>query len=243
MVFWKNNTDLPKSYRGWNILMDHEQNCTEAERTDSAKKVLKWVQDYMSVDTVTLLVPIDQQNLAVYATIGLEEEIEQQIRIPIGQGIAGQIAAKMEPMIVNDLSQVEIFSHILRQKNLRSLLGIPLPLEQGIVGVLHVGKFQSHQFGEQDVQQLQIIAHQLGMMITNPELLNFGWGYNNQERSLEVFGFRTHASYLKTIHRIFTFHLCSFGAKLLTKAGFAEIREYSGRQKHNIKTVFSSECV
>ncbi|MGH8001073.1 MAG: GAF domain-containing protein [Brasilonema sp.] len=232
MVFWRENTGLPKSYRGWDIFMGDEQNSTEAELGDSAKKLLKWVQDYMSVDTVTLLIPIDQQNLAVYATLGLEEEIEQQIRIPIGQGIAGHIAASMEPMIVNDLSQVEIFSHILRQKNLRSLVGIPLHLKQGVVGVLHVGKFQFHQFGEQDVQQLQIIAHQLGMMIGNAELLNFEWGYDNQERSLEVFSFRTYASYLNTLHPIFTFHLSVLGAKIFTGASFAQIQNDLGGQKH-----------
>ncbi|WP_375495009.1 hypothetical protein [uncultured Nostoc sp.] len=68
----------------------------------------------MSVDTVTLLLPVaDLQSLAVQATIGLEEEITQQIRIPIGRGIAGHIAASVEPMMVNNLSTVEVVSPIL----------------------------------------------------------------------------------------------------------------------------------
>ncbi|KAB8333090.1 GAF domain-containing protein [Scytonema tolypothrichoides VB-61278] len=235
-MFWRENTDLPKSYKGWDVFMGDEPSYTEGGLANSTKELLKWLQDYMSVDTVTLLLPIDQQHLAVYATLGLEEEISEQIRIPIGQGVAGHIAASIEPMIVNDLSQVEIFSPILRQKNLRSLLGIPLPLKQNAVGVLHVGTFGSRQFTEQDVQQLQIIADQIEMMIVNAELFNFESGYHNQERCLEVFDFRIHASYLNTLHRIFTFHLCDLRAKILTgAAGFAQIRDSLNRQKYTLR--------
>ncbi|MBW4632912.1 MAG: GAF domain-containing protein [Iphinoe sp. HA4291-MV1] len=219
MVFWKDNTGLPKSYRGWDVFVDDEQNYTKIGLADSTKKLLEWLQDYMSVDTVTLLLPTDRQNLAVYATLGLEEEIEQQIRIPIGQGIAGHIAASMEPMIVNDLSQVEIFSPILRQKDLQSLVGIPLPLKQGAVGVLHVGTSQFRQFSEQDLQQLQLVAHRITAMMN---AFNFEWDNHNQERCLEVFGFRIHTSCVKTLHRIFTLNLFALGAEVLTRAGFAK---------------------
>ncbi|NJM73066.1 MAG: GAF domain-containing protein [Scytonema sp. RU_4_4] len=219
-MFWRDNTGLPKSYKGWDVSMDDEQNYTEAGIATSTKKLLKWVQDYMSVDTVTLLLPTDQQNLAVYATLGLEEEIEQQIRIPIGQGIAGHIAASMEPMMVNDLSQVQIFSPILRQKNLRSLVGIPLAFKQGKVGVLHVGTLQPHQFSEQDVQQLQLVAHRITAMMN---AFNFEWSYHNQEHSLKVFGFRIHTSCVHTLHRIFTLNLSTFGTEVLRRAGFAQI--------------------
>jgi len=97
-------------YRGWNLGEQH--NYTTTRLATSLKKLIEWLHEYMSVDTVTLLLPVaDQQNLIVHTTIGLEEEIVQQIRIPIGGGIAGRIAASSEPMIVNDLSAVEVQSN------------------------------------------------------------------------------------------------------------------------------------
>ncbi|NMG08190.1 GAF domain-containing protein [Brasilonema sp. UFV-L1] len=233
-MFWRDNSGLPKSYRGWDVSIGDEQNYTEAELANSIRKLLKWVQDYMSVDTVTLLLPIDQQNLGVYATLGLEEEIEQHIRIPIGQGIAGHIAATMKPMIVNDLSQVEIFSPILRQKNLRSLVGIPLLFKQGTVGVLHVGKFQPHHFNDQDVQQLQLVAHRIRAMMN---ALNFESGYHNQEHNLEVFGFRINTSWVHRLHRIFTLNLFALSAEILRTKGFAQIWDASNKYTPRLQVV------
>ncbi|NDJ20914.1 GAF domain-containing protein [Nostoc sp. B(2019)] len=173
MVFWGDHTGLPKPYKGWNVFVGNGPDNTENQLVASVKKLLGWLKEYMSVDTVTLLLPTkDKQNLFVYATIGLKEEITENIQIPIGQGVAGRIAASNEPMIVKDLSKVEVVSPILQQKGLRSLVGVPLPIKQGVTGVLHVGTFKSHQFTERDVQQLQLVAHRLRLKIADIELFN-----------------------------------------------------------------------
>lgn len=189
MVLWADYTGLPMPYRGWNVREQH--NCTTTRRATYLKKLLEWLHDYMSVDTVALLLPVaDQPNLAVHATIGLEEEIVQQVRIPIGRGIAGRIAASSEPMIVDDLSAVEVVSLVLRQKELRSLVGVPLPAKQGMNGVLHVGTLQPRQFNERDVQQLKLVAHCLRLLIADAEIFNFEWSRHNLirlgQRSLRV---------------------------------------------------------
>ncbi|MBV9385106.1 MAG: acyltransferase family protein [Chroococcidiopsidaceae cyanobacterium CP_BM_ER_R8_30] len=157
---------LPQSSRGWNVFINGEQIGTQTEFATSLRKLLEWLREYMSVDTVTLLLPIiDRQNLAVYATLGLEEEIAQQILIPIGKGFAGHIAATQEPMIVDNLNEIEVVSPVLRQKGLRSLVGIPLPIKQSEMGVLHLGTFQSHNFTEHEVQELQLMANFIKSML------------------------------------------------------------------------------
>lgn len=160
------HANLLQSSRSWNVFVNGEQIGTQTEFAASLKKLLEWLRDYMSVDTVTLLLPtINQQNLAVYVTLGLEEEILQQILIPIGEGFAGRIAASQKPMIVDNLNEVEIVSPVLRHKGLRSLVGIPLPIKQSEIGVLHLGAFQSHKFTEHDVQKLQLVANLIKSMI------------------------------------------------------------------------------
>ena len=172
MVFWGDYTGLPMPYMGWNVVVGEEYK-GNSQLTLALTKLLEWLREYMSVDTVTLLLPDEnQQNLTVHATIGLEEEIVQQVRIPVGQGIAGRIAASSKPMIVNDLSAVEVFSPILRQKGLQALVGVPVCIKQGTVGVLHVGMLRSHQFTELDVQQLQLVAERLNLVIADAGLFN-----------------------------------------------------------------------
>lgn len=167
-------TDLASSVDGSNVSIALEQFNTQTALATSVKKLLEWLREHMSVDTVTLLLPVkDKKNLAVYATFGLEEEIVQQIRIPIGQGFAGRIAASKQPTIVNNLNEIEVVSPILRHKGLRSLVGIPLPVKQSEMGVLHVGTFDSHNFTERDVQQLQLIAKLIGSMVADAGVLSF----------------------------------------------------------------------
>lgn len=175
MVFWGDYTGLPMPYMGWNVVVGEEYKGND-QLTLALTKLLEWLREYMSVDTVTLLLPDEnRQNLTVHATIGLEEEIVQQVCIPVGQGIAGRIAASSKPMIVNDLSAVEVFSPILRQKGLQALVGVPVCIKQGTVGVLHVGTLRFHRFTELDVQQLQLVAERLNLVLTDAGLFNFDW--------------------------------------------------------------------
>jgi L-methionine (R)-S-oxide reductase len=155
-MIWDDSTDSSGFYKGWNVVFGAQRDATKL-----TVELLDWLQTQMSVDTVTLLLPTPEGNLAVKATSGLEEEITQQIRIPIGQGIAGRIAARGEPMIVDDLSAVEVFSPILRDKGVKSLVGIPILLTPTMIGVLHVGTLAPRQFNQRDVQQLQLVAQQL----------------------------------------------------------------------------------
>jgi signal transduction protein with GAF and PtsI domain len=162
MVLWAGDNNLPGHYRGWTVAIAEKRGCNKQQLTAAYMKLLAWLREYMSVDTVTLLLPAeDRKNLAVCATIGLEEEIAQQIRIPVGRGVAGRIAASGKPKIVDNLFDEEIVSPILRQKGLRSLVGVPIPIGCNFIGVLHVGSHQQRRFNARDIQQLQLVVHRL----------------------------------------------------------------------------------
>lgn len=163
MVLWSDYDSLPIPYKGWNVAVGEKRAANNRQELVTAfTKLLAWLREYMSVDTATLLIPDeDRKNLIVYATVGLEEEIIQEIRIPIGRGIAGKIAASNQPMVARNLMAEEIVSPILRQKGLRSLVGVPLSMQNNMVGVLHVGSLQERQFTERDIQQLQAVVHRL----------------------------------------------------------------------------------
>lgn len=128
--------------------------------------LLECMRQAMQVDTVTVLLRAeDGQQLAVRATLGLEEEIATQVRIPIGEGFAGHIAAQKEQMIVEDLAQVEVVSPVLRQKGLHSMLGVPMLAEDKLIGVFHVGTYRPRQFTHSEAQTLQYIADRISLAI------------------------------------------------------------------------------
>ncbi len=128
--------------------------------------LLDCIRQVMNADTITILLPTHSgQQLAVCASVGLEEEIVESVRIPIGQGFAGRIAASGEQMIVDDLSKIEVVSPILRSAGIQSMIGVPLLLKDKAIGVFHVGTYRHCEFTKDDVQRLQLIGDRIGSAI------------------------------------------------------------------------------
>jgi len=73
--------------------------------------------------------------------------VEQGVRIPIGEGFAGRIANERVAIFVADVDHADILNPILREKGIRSLLGVPLIVEGEMIGVLHVGSLKPHVHG------------------------------------------------------------------------------------------------
>jgi PAS domain S-box-containing protein len=128
------------------------------------------VCDVMAVDNAAiLLLDVGARELHVRAAQGLEEEVAAGVRIPIGQGFAGRIAASREPLIVDDLSTFPVVSPFLREQ-LRSAVGVPLVRGERVLGVLHVGTAEAHQFTAADVQLLQRVAERVAAAVERSQL-------------------------------------------------------------------------
>jgi PAS domain S-box-containing protein len=129
------------------------------------------IRDALAADTVViLLLTEDESQLAVRAAWGLEEEVARGIRIPVGRGIAGRIATEREPVILQNLSSVEIASPVLRQKGLHALLGVPLVVEGRLIGVVHVGTLRPHSFSEDETRLLRLVADRIAIAIDHARL-------------------------------------------------------------------------
>jgi len=127
---------------------------------------LECIRYILEVDTVAVLLQTESgEQLAVHATLGLEEEIETGVRIPIGQGFAGKIAAQQELTIIDDLSTIEVYSPVLRQKGLHSMLGVPLFARDRVVGVFHIGSLHPRHFTNKEAQTMRYVADRIGEVI------------------------------------------------------------------------------
>ena len=119
-------------------------------------ELLTRVVEILRVDTaVVLLLEDDGRTLLARAAKGLEEEVERGVRIPVGRGFAGRVAAGRQAIRITDLEHAEIVNPLLRDKGLKSLLGVPLVVEGEAIGVLHVGSQRSRVFSDDDVELLQ----------------------------------------------------------------------------------------
>lgn len=133
--------------------------------------LLDRIAEILEVDTVVvLLVDEEEQVLVARAARGLEEEVERGVRIPLGYGFAGRIVAEQRPIALDDVEHAAILNPILREKGLRSLMGVPLRVEGTIIGVLHVGTFFTRHFGDEDQRFLQIVGDRAALAIEHARL-------------------------------------------------------------------------
>jgi phosphoserine phosphatase RsbU/P len=126
---------------------------------DLLDELLVRVRDALEVDTAAVLL-IDEasESLVATAASGLEEEVRQRIRVPMGAGFAGRIAAEVKPRVIEDVSTADVFNPILREKGIQSLAGAPLVIEGRVIGVIHVGSLTTRRFGPEDIDLLEKVA-------------------------------------------------------------------------------------
>jgi anti-sigma regulatory factor (Ser/Thr protein kinase)/putative methionine-R-sulfoxide reductase with GAF domain len=154
---------------------------------DLLAELLTRVTDILNADTAAvLLVEEDGRTLAARAAKGLEEEVEQGFRLPVGRGFAGRVAATRQPVVIPDLdnSPVTVVNPLMREKNVRSLLGVPLIVEGKVTGVLHVGSLTQREFGEGDVHLLRLVADRVALAIERSRLAIQGQIAETLQRSL-----------------------------------------------------------
>jgi phosphoserine phosphatase RsbU/P len=122
-------------------------------------ELLDRTRDILQADTAAvLLLDSSSRNLIATAAAGLEEEVRQGVRIPVGKGFAGRIAAERRPVILNRVDHTTVLNPILMAKGIRSLMGVPLVAGGRLLGVMHVGSLTDRRFTGDDTELLQLAA-------------------------------------------------------------------------------------
>src|SRR5260370_15172722 len=122
-------------------------------------ELLERTRDVLQADTAAvLLLDLSSRQLIATAAAGLEEEVRQGVRIPVGRGVAGRIAAEPRPVILDRVDHTTVLNPILLAKGIRSLMGVPLVAGGRVIGVLHVGSLTAREFTSDDVKLLQLAA-------------------------------------------------------------------------------------
>jgi serine phosphatase RsbU (regulator of sigma subunit) len=80
------------------------------------------------------------------------------VRIPVGRGFAGRIAAEHQPVILDHVDHTTVLNPILWNKGIKSMVGVPMVAGGRVIGVLHVGSLTPRRFTGDDTELLQLAA-------------------------------------------------------------------------------------
>jgi phosphoserine phosphatase RsbU/P len=130
------------------------------------KALLERVRQVLQADTAAvLLLDAPAGQLVATAASGIEEEVRQGVRVPLGAGFAGRVAASRQPVILTRVDYTTVRNPLLVDRGIKSLLGVPLFVGGKVIGVLHVGSLSGRVFGPQDTELPQMAADRAALAL------------------------------------------------------------------------------
>ena len=124
----------------------------------------------MSADVAQFLL-VEGDALRVMASHGVPLDQVRDLRIPVGRGFSGTIAATAAPAIIADTATLETFGASWAEEGVRALVGVPLVVDEAVLGVALVGSRTDRVFGDADIQLLTEAAERAAWAVQNGLLL------------------------------------------------------------------------
>jgi signal transduction histidine kinase len=109
----------------------------------------------------------DEEHLTLSATNGLDREQVGHVRLAVGEGITGRVAASREPISTPDVTVDSRFSWVrgFDIQELHGMLSVPLVWNERVVGVLNVQTAAIRDFAPEEITFLGTIAALLGGVV------------------------------------------------------------------------------
>jgi GAF domain-containing protein len=140
-----------------------------------------------------MLLDNETRELRVRVAAGVEPELWPKIRVPIGEGIAGKVAAEARPLRLRGKADRQNFRIVRERLDVESALCVPLVHEGRVLGVLNLHhSTRPDAFSEEDLQFTEQLASLDAQIIARAQeheaLRNQAARYAAVRRVHEVFG-------------------------------------------------------
>lgn len=133
------------------------------EALDDLSGRVEAIRRLLRADTAAFLVLEENQAaLSVAASSGMDFAYRASTRVPFGRGFAGSIARTRRPIVLDEVGPDVVVNPLLPRRGLRSMAGVPVVVDDRLVGVLHVGSVVPRHFTAQDTSRLETAALGLG---------------------------------------------------------------------------------
>ena len=135
-------------------------------------KLMELVSRQLHVTTVALWTIIDDNLLVPAALSGIPTERGRSMRVPVGQGLTGRVAALGRALILDDVNAEgsSLYPNYQRDNNLVSFMGVPVIYREQLVGVLSVMTNYMRRFSDDERTLLEGLADQAATALENARL-------------------------------------------------------------------------
>jgi HD-GYP domain-containing protein (c-di-GMP phosphodiesterase class II)/signal transduction histidine kinase len=139
-----------------------------------ANLMLDLAGNHLQADKGSLMLVNPRNELYILASLGFDEGLARTLRTPMGEGIAGTVAASRQAVLVTDIETDPRFAHTRRERyKTRSFISCPIIAKNRVLGVLNMhDKQDGTPFSEDEFALLKIIANQAALALQNAFLVN-----------------------------------------------------------------------
>jgi PAS domain S-box-containing protein len=133
-------------------------------------ELLERVRELLRADAAAVLLQSSEgRGLVPHTVVGPEGAVTQELKAAKGHGIALRIAASRAPLLIPDLTGIDVVGTSLFD-SIRSLMGAPLMIEGDIIGVIYAVSANINHFSENDLPSLQLVADRVALAIEHARL-------------------------------------------------------------------------
>lgn len=133
-----------------------------------------------------------RQNLRFAAHRSQDEVVDErlrELRVPVGRGIAGWVAAHARPVVVHDVQKDARFHRETDQETsftTRDLIAAPITIEEDLIGVIEVVNRRQTPFQEADIPFLELIASIVAVFVEKAQLTAAQIALAQVEKELDI---------------------------------------------------------
>lgn len=144
------------------------------DQTVVRQRAMEAITKLMKAETGSLLLVDKEKNeLFFEVALGDKHGILKEIRLKMGEGIAGWVAEHNEPVIINDVSKDKRFQGKMDAKSkftTRDMVCVPVEIKGAVIGVLQAINRLGGTFDDDDVKLFQLFSNQAAIALDNARL-------------------------------------------------------------------------
>jgi len=109
----------------------------------------------------------DTETLYYRVQCGLSPRYAEEMRIPLGEGLAGRVAQTGRPVVLEDISRDPhaVRHDLISEEGIRAFVSVPLKSNDKVIAVMNIASYVPERFGAADVSLLCSIGDHLGTAI------------------------------------------------------------------------------
>jgi diguanylate cyclase (GGDEF)-like protein len=135
------------------------------------RTIMRQMEEFFEPEQWSLLM-VDQEHQELHFALseGIEEEVLRNVRLPLGEGIAGHVAASGDPLVVPDVRLDPDWSQYAAshpQKNLQSIACLPIRHGDRTLAVLQLHNSKLDRLPDSSISFLRVLCDYAAIALEN----------------------------------------------------------------------------